>query len=254
MLHQSGRRVRAMHASDDTVMPISQARRRMGLAGRPQAGRPQGDHHASRRSGRDDAFDCEWQTGCGLTSSGAWPTPPAHAPAPSRVPRHAARQHLPRLRAVAGAAGGCRAGRLGVLARGALSVAAGSSSRRTAEAARGPDPARPRRDCGRRNVLCGRSCGLAPRHRATTLANAALLSNAASFLLPLFGYLVARRLPGRYATLALMCAAAGTALLLGRSADVSARHFSGDLLCLAAAVLYTGYLILVDARAAALPR
>ncbi len=80
----------------------------------------------------------------------------------------------------------------------------------------------------------------------TTLANAALLSNAASFLLPLFGYLVARRLPGRYAALALACAAAGTALLLGRSADVSARHLTGDLLCLAAAVLYTGYLILVD--------
>ena len=80
----------------------------------------------------------------------------------------------------------------------------------------------------------------------TTLANAALLSNAASFLLPLFGYLTARRLPGRHAALALGCAAAGTALLLGRSADVSARHLAGDLLCLAAAVLYTGYLILVD--------
>ena len=80
----------------------------------------------------------------------------------------------------------------------------------------------------------------------TTLANAALLSNAASFLLPLFGYLTTRTRPGRYATLALVCAAAGTALLLGRSADVSARHLSGDLLCLAAAVAYTAYLIVVD--------
>ena len=80
----------------------------------------------------------------------------------------------------------------------------------------------------------------------TTLANAALLSNAASFLLPLFGYLASRTLPGRYATLALICAAAGTALLLGRSADMSARHLAGDLLCLGAAVLYTGYLILAE--------
>lgn len=80
----------------------------------------------------------------------------------------------------------------------------------------------------------------------TTLANAALLSNAASFLLPLFGYVASRTLPGRYATLALLCAAAGTALLLGRSADVSARHLAGDLLCLAAAVLYTGYLIFAE--------
>jgi drug/metabolite transporter (DMT)-like permease len=80
----------------------------------------------------------------------------------------------------------------------------------------------------------------------TTLANAALLSNAASFLLPLFGYLSTRTLPGRYAVLALTCAAAGTALLLGRSADVSARHLTGDLLCLGAAIFYTGYLIFVD--------
>ena len=80
----------------------------------------------------------------------------------------------------------------------------------------------------------------------TTLANAALLSNAASFLLPLFGYLMARTLPGRHAALALVAAAAGTALLLGRSADVSPRHFAGDLLCLGAALLYTAYLIFVD--------
>ncbi len=80
----------------------------------------------------------------------------------------------------------------------------------------------------------------------TTLANAALLSNAASFLLPLVGYAAARTLPGRNAGIALACAAAGTALLLGRSADVSARHLAGDLLCLGAAVFYTGYLLVID--------
>ncbi len=80
----------------------------------------------------------------------------------------------------------------------------------------------------------------------TTLANAALLSNAASFLLPLVGYVAARAWPGRNAGIALACAAAGTALLLGRSADVSARHLAGDLFCLGAAIAYTGYLIVVD--------
>ena len=90
----------------------------------------------------------------------------------------------------------------------------------------------------------------------TTLANAALLSNAASFLLPLYGYLATRTRPGRNASLALGCAFAGTALLVGRSADVSARHLAGDLLCLGAAVFYTLYLIAVDRvrrRVAALP-
>lgn len=80
----------------------------------------------------------------------------------------------------------------------------------------------------------------------TTLANAALLSNAASFLLPLIGYIASRTLPGRAATAALACAAAGTALLVGRSADVSPEHLAGDLLCLAAAVAYTAYLLAID--------
>jgi len=80
----------------------------------------------------------------------------------------------------------------------------------------------------------------------TTLANAALLSNAASFLLPLIAYIAARTWPGRNAGIALACAAAGTALLLGRSADVSARHLAGDLFCLGAAVAYTAYLLVID--------
>lgn len=82
--------------------------------------------------------------------------------------------------------------------------------------------------------------------RRTTLANSALLSNAASFLLPLYGYWVARTRPTPLAWGALLLAAAGTALLMGQSADVSARHFAGDLFCLAAAVFYTLYLIVID--------
>ena len=87
----------------------------------------------------------------------------------------------------------------------------------------------------------------------TTLANAALLSNAASFLLPLIGYVATRTWPGRNALIALGFAAAGTALLLGRSADVSARHLAGDLFCLAAAVAYTGYLLVVDRARRSIP-
>jgi drug/metabolite transporter (DMT)-like permease len=80
----------------------------------------------------------------------------------------------------------------------------------------------------------------------TTLANASLLSNAASFLLPLWGFLVLKQKPGKMALLAITFAAAGTVLLMGRSAELSRDHLIGDLLCLGAAVLYTGYILTVD--------
>ncbi len=90
----------------------------------------------------------------------------------------------------------------------------------------------------------------------TTLANAALLSNAASFLLPVWSIIVLRHRPGPKALAAIGCALVGTLLLVGRSADVSVVHLAGDLACLGAAVLYTGYLIVIDSlrgRVAALP-
>ena len=80
----------------------------------------------------------------------------------------------------------------------------------------------------------------------TTLANASLLSNAASFLLPLWGFVVLGQKPGKKALVAILFALAGTMLLVGRSADLSARNLAGDLFCLAAAVLYTAYLLVVD--------
>lgn len=80
----------------------------------------------------------------------------------------------------------------------------------------------------------------------TTLANATLVGNCASFLLPVYGFVVARTLPGRTATLALVCAATGIGLLIGRSADVSASHLTGDLLCIGAGVAYAAYFIAVD--------
>ncbi len=80
----------------------------------------------------------------------------------------------------------------------------------------------------------------------TTLANASLLSNAASFLLPIWGIVVLKHHPSRAALAAIGCALAGTVLLVGRSADISPQHLLGDLFCLGAALLYTAYLLVID--------
>lgn len=80
----------------------------------------------------------------------------------------------------------------------------------------------------------------------TSLANATLLTNSATFLLPLYGVVVLRQQLTRPAMAALACAAMGVALLVGRSAELSSRHLAGDLLCLGAALFYTAYLIAVE--------
>ncbi|MBL0925082.1 MAG: DMT family transporter, partial [Sphingomonadaceae bacterium] len=79
----------------------------------------------------------------------------------------------------------------------------------------------------------------------TKLANATLFANAASLFFPVWGYLVARSWPGRLEGFAFALALAGTVLLLGRSAELSRETLIGDLLCLAAGIFYTGYLIVV---------
>lgn len=80
----------------------------------------------------------------------------------------------------------------------------------------------------------------------TTLGNATLMGNSASFILPAYGFVVARAWPGHAAVAALLCAAAGIALLLGLSADVSGTHLIGDLLCMGAGAFYAAYFIAVD--------
>jgi drug/metabolite transporter (DMT)-like permease len=84
----------------------------------------------------------------------------------------------------------------------------------------------------------------------TTLANATLFGNAATFIFPLYGFLVARAWPTRQQGLALALAALGAGLLMGRSYQLDPKHLAGDLLCLAAGVLYAAYFILM-ARARA---
>jgi len=84
----------------------------------------------------------------------------------------------------------------------------------------------------------------------TKLANANLLGNSTSFLLPLYAFAVARQWPTRMQGIALALAGLGAGLLMGRSFELSPRNFAGDLLCLLAGAFYTAYLVLM-ARARA---
>ena len=80
----------------------------------------------------------------------------------------------------------------------------------------------------------------------TTLANSTLMANSAAFILPVYGFIIARAWPGRMAVVALLCASAGIALLLGRSAELAASHLTGDLLCIAAGAFYAAYFVAID--------
>ncbi|UVO55140.1 DMT family transporter [Sphingomonas sp. SUN039] len=88
----------------------------------------------------------------------------------------------------------------------------------------------------------------------TKMANATLLGNSATFIFPLYGFLVARAWPTRRQSVALAMAATGAALLMGRSAELSPEHLVGDLLCLLAGVFYAAYFIAIErARATLAP-
>ena len=79
----------------------------------------------------------------------------------------------------------------------------------------------------------------------TTLANATLFGNSATLMFPLYGFLIARAWPTRLQGVALALATVGAALLMGRSYQLDPRHLVGDLLCVLAGILYTGYFILM---------
>ncbi len=80
----------------------------------------------------------------------------------------------------------------------------------------------------------------------TKLGNATLFGNISSFAFAAWGLWLARRLPSPMQGSALLLAAIGAALLMGSSAELSARNLHGDLLALTAGLLYTGYLIAVE--------
>src|SRR5205807_801218 len=80
----------------------------------------------------------------------------------------------------------------------------------------------------------------------TKLGNATLFGNASSFGFAAWGLWLSRRWPSPVQGAALTLAAVGAALLMGSSFELSPRNFVGDLLCLAAGILYVGYLIAVQ--------
>lgn len=82
--------------------------------------------------------------------------------------------------------------------------------------------------------------------RLTKLGNATLFGNFASFAFAAYGLWMARKWPTHIQAVALTLAAAGCAALMAGSAELSARHLRGDILALAAGLLYTGYLIFVE--------
>jgi drug/metabolite transporter (DMT)-like permease len=73
-----------------------------------------------------------------------------------------------------------------------------------------------------------------------------LFGNFASFLFAIYGFVLLRRMPGRVPSTALLLAVFGTALLLGRSYELSHVNLVGDLFCLLAGLFYTFYLVAVD--------
>lgn len=79
----------------------------------------------------------------------------------------------------------------------------------------------------------------------TQLANATLFGNVATLIFPIYGFVVARAWPTRTQGLALAMAAVGGGLLMGRSAQLSSDNLVGDLLCLAAGVMYAVYFVVM---------
>ncbi|QDZ08499.1 DMT family transporter [Sphingomonas panacisoli] len=77
--------------------------------------------------------------------------------------------------------------------------------------------------------------------KKTQLANATLFGNSATLFFPIYGFLVARAWPSKGQGFALLLALFGAGLLMGRSLQVRADQFYGDLLCLTAGILYTVY-------------
>lgn len=80
----------------------------------------------------------------------------------------------------------------------------------------------------------------------TRLGNSTLFGNSGSLILVIWGLFVMRRLPRVGEWLAFAAAGAGAAILLGRSLEIDAKTFHGDLFCVAAGIFYTGYIVLLQ--------
>lgn len=86
----------------------------------------------------------------------------------------------------------------------------------------------------------------------TRMANASLFGNAGSLVIMVWGLIALHRRPRISEWLAIAAALGGGAILLGRSMEIDRATLVGDLFCLAAGLLYSGYLILLQRHRAAL--
>jgi drug/metabolite transporter (DMT)-like permease len=80
----------------------------------------------------------------------------------------------------------------------------------------------------------------------TKLGNATLFGNTSSLIFAIWGLWMARKRPSLAQAGALGLAVLGALLLMGSSAELSMANVRGDMLCLIAGILYTGYLIAVQ--------
>jgi drug/metabolite transporter (DMT)-like permease len=80
----------------------------------------------------------------------------------------------------------------------------------------------------------------------TKLGNATLFGNSGSFVFAIYGLWLIKSLPSARQSAALLMALAGAVLLMSSSYDLSPKNLTGDLLTLAAGLLYGGYLIFIE--------
>ncbi len=87
----------------------------------------------------------------------------------------------------------------------------------------------------------------------TTVANATLLANMATVFTAMYGFLFFKeRFSGPF-LLSLLIALAGAALLIGQNADLNPNFIRGDILGIATAVTYAGYIVMAARARATLP-
>ena len=86
----------------------------------------------------------------------------------------------------------------------------------------------------------------------TRLGNASLFGNSGSLIVMAWGLWALQRAPRRNEWLAFALAVLGAAVLMGRSLEIGKATLLGDLFCLAAGLLYAGYIILLQKPRASL--
>jgi len=80
----------------------------------------------------------------------------------------------------------------------------------------------------------------------TRMANASLFGNSGSLVMMVWGLVAMHRAPHLREWLALGAALGGAAILLGRSMEIDHATLVGDLYCVAAGLLYAGYLLVLQ--------